>query len=332
MQLQVINIHFLLIEHMLATSSTLPIEMLMAAESRQQSFKKMHQPLLSINTVSSDGLPVPTQAGIRWQADFTLDQVEQSDIIYIPGLWRNPRPIIRKHPEILFWLKKHYERGALISAVGTGCCFLAEAGLLDGKAATTHWHYFDQFQQDYPKVQLKRQHFITQAANLYCTASINSLADLTVHFIQRMFGKPTANHVERHFSHEIRQSYESNVYFESAETRHPDEDILQIQIWMQDNYAKSINLEQLAMRFGMSVRTLNRRFKAAIGKTPINYLQQIRVNTAKDLLKTTNLSLTEIADRVGYQDAAYLSDLFKRFLATSPSAYRETVRGKLFST
>jgi transcriptional regulator GlxA family with amidase domain len=137
-----------------------------------------------------------------------------NDIVYLPGLWRNPRPVVRRHPQLLAWLREQYQNGALISAVGTGCCFLAEAGLLDGKAATTHWHYFDQFQKDYPKVMLKRQHFITRAGSLYCAASVNSLADLTVHFIQRLYGKAIASHVERHFSHEIRRAYESSGFFD----------------------------------------------------------------------------------------------------------------------
>jgi transcriptional regulator GlxA family with amidase domain len=229
-------------------------------------------------------------------------------------------------------LQKEYQNGALISAVGTGCCFLAEAGLLDGKAATTHWHYFDQFQKDYPLVQLKRQYFITQAGNLYCAASVNSLADLTVHFIQRLFGKEIANHVERHFSHEIRRAYEASGFFEKEHNLHPDEDITQIQIWLQDNYHRNIVMAQLEEKFGMSTRTLNRRFKAAVGISPLDFLQEVRVNIAKDLLKTSNLSIGEIVDKVGYQDVGFFTDLFKKHLAATPMAYRETVRAKLFST
>ena len=329
---ETIQIGFLLCERMLATSSTLPMEMLLAADSAAQTMHPITtRPLLRISTISYTQMPITTRTGLRWQADYSIDHEHTWDLIYIPGLWRNPRPIVKQHPEILAWLRQQYHNGATISAVGTGCCFLAEAGLLDDKAATTHWHYFDQFHKDYPRVQLKRQHFITQAGNLYCAASVNSLADLTVHFIQRFFGKAIASHVERHFSHEIRKSYESSGYFEKADNPHPDEDITQIQIWLQDNYQRNIKLPQLAERFGMSLRTLNRRFKAALGKTPVAFLQEIRINTARDLLKTSNLSLSEIADKVGYQDASYLSQLFKKHLATSPQEYRKTVRGKLFS-
>lgn len=328
-----IRIHFILCEQMLTTSSTLPMEMLLAAESAARTMLPLTQwRELEIKTVALTKEAIVTRAGLRWQPDLTLNEAPEGDLIYIPGLWRNPRPIIRQHTMLLEWLRMRYQNGTIISAVGTGCCFLAEAGLLNGKAATTHWHYFDQFQKDYPQVQLKRQYFITQAGNLFCAASVNSLADLTVYFIQRFFGKTIASHVERHFSHEIRKAYESSGFFESTENPHPDEEITQIQIWLQDNYYREILFPQIAERFGMSIRTLNRRFKNALGQTPLEYLQEIRIDTAKDLLKTSNLSISEIASKVGYEDTGYFTRLFKRKLATTPNSYRDTVRAKLFRT
>lgn len=335
--MQITNVTFVLLENMLATSTTLPSEMLLAAQSAAERAEKKPEvtqnlPNIKIRTASITGESVLTRSGLRWQPDMGLNQLDNSQLIYIPGLWRNPRPLIKKSKPLLKWLKQEYQNGALINAVGTGCCFLAEAGLLDGKAATTHWHYFDQFQKDYPLVQLKRQYFITQAGNLYCAASVNSLADLTVHFIQRLFGKEIANHVERHFSHEIRRAYEASGFFEKEHNHHPDEDITQIQIWLQDNYYRDIAMTQLAEKFGMSTRTLNRRFKAALGISPLDFLQEVRINIAKDLLKTSNLSINEIVDKVGYQDTGFFTQLFKKHLATTPIAYRETVRAKLFST
>ena len=252
-------------------------------------------------------------------------------MVIIPSLWRNPRPIIRKHPEIIAWLKQLNEHGTLLIAVGTGVCFLAEAGVLQGKAATTHWHYFDQFQRDYPDIELKRQYFTTQSKNIYCAASVNAVADLTVHFIHRTYGKEVAAHVQRNFSHEIRRNYESSSYYEDKYRYHPDENIVQVQIWLQDNCQKEIVLKEVAHRFDMSVRTLNRRFKNATGTTPLQYLQELRIDIAKDLLQTSNLSVSEIAYKVGYQDIGHFSALFKKQISTTPSEYRTTVRAKLFT-
>lgn len=327
---QTINITFVLLENMLATSATLPAEMLLAAQSAVSQTEKAFTQV-NLRTISLNGESVLTRSGLRWQPDLKMSDAHSNQIIYLPGLWRNPRPLIKKNVGLLNWLKQEHQNGALICAVGTGCCFLAEAGLLDGKAATTHWHYFDQFQKDYPQVQLKRQYFITQAGNLYCAASVNSLADLTVHFIQRLFNKEIANHVERHFSHEIRRAYEASGFFEKERSHHPDEEITQIQIWLQDNYHREIIMSQVAQRFSMSTRTLNRRFKLALGISPLDFLQEVRINIAKDLLKTSNLSINAIADKVGYQDASFFTTLFKKHLAATPISYRTTVRAKLFS-
>lgn len=332
---QELVVSFILLDDMLGTSATLPSEMLLSANAllkSKTSSRNKNAPSIKLQTLTLDGEPITTNIGLTLKPNHALNGGCQAQIIYLPGLWRNPRPLLKRSEKLLAWLKTQHDNGALICAVGTGCCFLAEAGLLEGKAATTHWHYFDQFQKDYPSVDLKRQYFITQAGNIYCAASVNSLADLTVHFIQRYYGKEIANHVERHFSHEIRRAYESSGFFEETHNRHPDEQITQVQIWLQDNYAKPVKMEQLAEKFGMSSRNLHRRFRSALNITPLAYLQEIRINHAKDLLKTSNLSIAEIADKIGYQDSSFFSRLFKQHLATTPMAYRETVRGKLFST
>lgn len=326
------RLRFVLCENMLASSLTLPMEMLhtanMAGRRRQQS---PGQPQLKLQTCSESPTPIQTHASLMWQAELSLEQATDSDIIYLPALWRNPRPVLKRSAGLIDWLQRQHHNGATICAVGTGCCFMAEAGLLDGKVATTHWHYFDQFQSRYPRVHLKRQHFITRANNLYCAASVNSLADLTVYFIQRLMGKSVASHVERHFSHEIRRAYESSAFYDDATHPHPDEQIVQAQLWLQDNYFRQINAGDVAARFEMSLRTFNRRFKNATGITPLEYLRDIRLSQARELLQTSNLSIAEIAEKVGYLDTGYFGELFKRHCQTTPREYRAIVRAKLFS-
>ena len=323
------SITFFFCDQMLATSVSLPLEMLKAGESAAH-VQDRNAPALKIQSVGLTTEKVTTGAGFDITPDACLEDVTHTDYIFLPALWRNPKSALRKNKRLLNWLIGHHQQGTIICSVGTGVCFLAEAGLLDNKAATTHWYYFDQFQRDYPLVQLKRQYFIVQAGNLYSTASVNSLADLTVHLIQRMYNKLAAMHVERHFSHEIRRSYKSTSYID-GQSHHPDEDIMQTQVWLQDNFNKNIVLGDVAAQFDMSVRSFNRRFKDATGATPLYYLQQIRIENAKDLLKTSNLSIHEIAEQVGYQDLAHFNKLFKRLLNTLPNQYRAMVRAKLFS-
>jgi len=328
----VTRLRFVLCENMLASSLTLPMEMLHTANmaSLRQQRLPGQSPQLQLQTCSETPAPIHTHASLLWQAELSLEQATDSDIIYLPALWRNPAPVLKRSAGLIDWLQHQYHNGAIICAVGTGCCFMAEAGLLDDKVATTHWHYFDAFQKRYPRVHLKRQHFITRANNLYCTASVNSLADLTVYFIQRLMGRSVASHVERHFSHEIRRAYESSAFYDDATHPHPDEHIMQTQLWLQDNYHRQIQARHLAARFDMSLRTFNRRFKNATGTTALEYLRDIRLSQARELLQTSNLSITEIAEKVGYQDPAYFGELFKKHCHTTPRQYRAVVRAKLF--
>lgn len=325
---------FLLCPNMLATSVTLPLELLRAAEALNNSARELKNTTvdkLEIKMASVDGNAVTTHTGLTLSADTPIAECTTADIVYIPALWRNPFPIVAQLEPTLLWLQNLYENGCTIAGVGTGCCFMAAAGLLDNKPATTHWHFFDAFQRRYPLVQLKRQYFITQAGNLYCTGSVNALADLTVLFIQRHYSKHVASHVERHFFHEIRQAYQSGTSLIEQENSHPDEEIIQTQIWLRDNFAKEIKLNDVAAQFSMSPRTFTRRFKNATGRTPLIYLQNIRIDVAKDLLQTSNLSVSEIMFRVGYHDPTHFTNLFKKSLGVTPSQYRTTVRAKLFS-
>lgn len=320
-----INIAFILIDNMLATSMTWPAEMLYAAKQYNRNIP------ISITTIAQSK-KIETQSSLSLYADTILSENDDTyDFIFLPALWRNPKPLIKRSASLINWLSKQYLLGANISAVGTGCCLLAETGLLNNKPATTHWFFFEQFAKTYPLVNLKRQHFITKADRLFCAASINSLADLTVHHVDTIFGQETAQHIERHFSHEIRQSYENRAYFEYQNNNHADELISEVQHWLQENYAENISIEALAKKYDISERHFSRRFKKATHQTPSAYLMTVRINMAIDLLQKTNLSIHEIAYQIGFSDISYFSALFKKQLSVTPSEYRKTVRAKLFS-
>lgn len=321
---------FVLTDQMLAASCLLPIEMWQAAAGTAAGQSRSQMALESC-LLSVDGAPVGTQAGLALAPTTQLQESGPFDVVYLPALWRNPRPVLGRNRALSPWLVEQHAAGATIAAVGTGCCFLADAGLLDGKAATTHWHYFDRFERDYPQVRLKREFFITQAGRLYCAGSVNALADVTVHLIEQFFGRAVAGHVERNFSHEIRRPYDRYRYLEGDEWQHTDEVILEVQWRMQRDLATPWRVPTLAAEFGMSARTLDRRFRQATGQGPLAWLQAQRVLAAKALLESTNLSVKEIAFRVGYQDQGHFTRLFVRDLTVTPGEYRRTVRAKVFS-
>lgn len=327
---QPFRVGVILCDQVLATSATLPVEIFRNAEAFAKRGDRDYR-RVQIDTLSTDGAPVQSASGFSLAPSHCLEPLARYDLVHVPSLWRSPRQALRLHSEYLPWLRAQHEAGATLTAVGTGVCLLAAAGLLDGKPATTHWHYFDQFQRDYPRVQLQRQYFTTRAGNIYCTAGVNALAELLAHMVYRIYGRPVARHVERVFFHEIRNAFEGSRYLDDAQVRHSDEDIVQAQIWLQDNFARPVAIAELAARFDLSLRTFNRRFRDAVGEPPLAYLQELRLDTARQLLQSTNLSIAEIAQRCGYQDTAWFARLFRRLYDVTPREYRHTVRAKLFS-
>ena len=327
------RIAFLYLNNMLATSALNAQELWHAAaqiakaQSRDSPYSTNSVKMV---TVAPQEGYVTTGSGARLVADRGLEN-EVFDLIYVPALWRNPRAQLRTNQHTIAWLKTQYENNAILTATGTGVCFLAEAGLLDGAAATTHWHYFDQFAKDYPKVLLKRQHFITETGRLYCAGSINALTDLTIHHVHRHFGRLVADHLAQHFSAEARQPFSRLSFNQSKSDLHPDEDVLQIQLWIQDHCQQpNIEIKTLAADFGFSERNLNRRFKEATGKSPKQYLLGVRHQAARDLLKKSNLAVNEVAARVGYLDASHFTRQFKSLAGQTPLEYRLTQRAQLF--
>jgi transcriptional regulator GlxA family with amidase domain len=314
----------------LATSITLPMEILQAG-SQMASAGQRGKGRLKFLIAGSDTKQVTLSSGIRLKPDIAFSDLHNLDLLILPAIWRNPIPTVNAAQNLVDMLEPIASSGTRICSVGTASCLLAEAGLLAGKPATTHWNFFDQFARRYPDVELKRGHLITQSDNIYCVGSVNSIADLMIHILEEWFGSRIARTVERQFSPEIRQSFSAAAYQNEADSSHPDETVLEGQQWLQENLRERISISELAHLLELSPRTLGRRFKSATGLSPQAYLQGLRVTTAKELLRTSNLNISDIAWQVGLQDASYFTKLFRQHNGMSPLNYRKAVRGKLFA-
>jgi transcriptional regulator GlxA family with amidase domain len=322
---------FLVFPNIMASSISLPQEMLNAADEIWRSQSRNNKSV-KIQLAAQTLDPVTTSGGLKILPDTLINDITHTDLLIIPALWRNPINTLGQNLPICEWIKSIITSDTKICAVGTGSSFLAEAKILDYKAATTHWFYFDLMEKKYPEVKWKRQHLITQSGNIFCAGSVNSIADLAIHFIEQGYSAAIARKVESQFSPEIRRAYDSHLFDESPNTRHHDEVVAEIQDFIQRNYSEEINFTELANKAGISSRTLQRRFRSANGYSPLQYQQYIRVKNTKELLQNTNLNIQDIAELIGYVDASHLSQVFKNHTQQTPSAFRKTVRGKLFSS
>jgi transcriptional regulator GlxA family with amidase domain len=314
----------------LATSITLPMEILQAA-SQMASVGTRKGPKVRFLLAAPDLQQLTLGSGIALQPDIGLAGLPALDLLLLPAIWRNPLPAVKAARGWRDLLCEHAARGTRICSVGTGSFLLAEAGLLDGRAATTHWHYFESFSRRYPAVELKTRHLITQSDNIYCVGSVNSIADLMVHIVDEWFGGRIATAVENQFSPEIRRSFRAAAYQNEADSSHHDEVVARVQQWLQGNLSTPVTMAQLARQTQLSARTLHRRFSRATGMSPLNYLQSLRIAGAKELLRHSDLTVSDIAWQQGIQDVSYFSQLFRRHSGMSPLRYRQAVRGKLFN-
>ncbi len=315
----------------LATSVTLPMEILQAASQMANVSAHGAAPRVHFLLAGPDLAPVPLGSGVILQPDTELGHLPPLDLLLLPAIWRNPLPALNGARDWLGLLREQAAKGTRICSVGTASYLLAEAGLLDGRPATTHWNYFEHFSRRYPAVDLKTRHLITQSDNIYCVGSVNSIADLMVHIVEEWFGSRIARSVENQFSPEIRSSFRAAAYQNEADSSHHDEVVAQGQQWLQSRLSSPVSMALLATQLRLTPRTLNRRFKRATGMTPLSYLQSLRIAAAKDLLRHSNLTVGDIAWQQGIQDVSYFSQLFRQHSGMSPLQYRAAVRGKLFN-
>ena len=315
----------LLHEDVLASSIALPMEILTGAA---QAFGQPAVESVSINYYGKKAGPLTIQSGLTLFVD-SIDLLPKADLLIIPAIWRQPLRVIRRHPKLINAVKEHLKDNGLTVSVGSGSFLLAETGLMAGRSATTHWHWFDAFAQRYPNVQLARNQLITQAGQVFCAGSVNSVADLMLYLCSQLFSTRVARHIENQFSPEIRQRFSPSPVGVSRDL-HSDELVADAQIELNRDLRQSFSMDALATSFKVSKRTLARRFKTATGVPPGQYLQALRLSEAKVLLRRSNLSVTEIGMAVGLYDPSHFARVFRAQVGVSPRAFRIAVRGKSF--
>lgn len=313
----------------LGSTVTIPLEMLNAANDIARARKRVDA-LIGLVIAGERTGPVSLSGGLILHCDQCTDTISHSDLVIVPGMWGNPRPAVANNSKLIHWIAKQHKAGSLICTITTGAFFAAASGLLDMQSATTHWRFFDLLEKQYPLVKLQRRRFITRANRVYCTGSVNAVRDIMLHLIEQLWDQEIAKEVSRQFTHELKRSYESMLLDADQQSTHHDEVIIKVQEWIQENFARPIQVSEIAVKFQLSARSLNRRFKLATNTTPVQYLQDIRINHARELLKQSNLVVAEVADAVGYQDTSYFSSLFKKLNDVTPNEYRRLVRNKLF--
>ena len=260
--------------------------------------------------------------GLTYLVAHGLEALEWAELIFVPG-YRHPD---REDPPaaVVAALTAAHARGARLAAISTGAFALAATGLLDGRRATTHWHYTRALAERYPAVHVDENVLFVDEGSVLTSAGAASGIDLCLHIVRGDLGVAASNHAARRL---VAAPYRSGGQAQYVPRSVPEplgERFAATREWVLHRLGDPLTLTDLARHAAVSPRTFSRRFVADTGYTPMQWLLRARVDRARELLERSELSVEEIAREVGLGTAANLRIHFRRILGTSPSSYRRT--------
>lgn len=280
------------------------------------------RPYFDVKVVTTNGQPFRCLSGVRIVPDGAIHEVQETDLIVISSIMDIDRTL-RAQAEVVDWLIERHRQGAHIATVCSGTFVLAETGLLDGKTATTHWAFAEQFKQRYPQIDLKVERLVTDEGDLFCSGGYNAGVDLSLYLVEKYCGHEVALQSSKSMVTDIGRTSQAPYVVLQFLKDHHDDQIRSVQEWIENNFDQNFTYDHLARTIGMSRRTLERRFKNATGETPLTYQQSIRVEAAKRLLETGLRSFDEITYQVGYEDSSTFRKIFSKQTGLVPTEYRK---------
>jgi transcriptional regulator GlxA family with amidase domain len=252
-----------------------------------------------------------------------INDIKHTDIIIVTAPGWDVLELIAKNSSLVPWLKKWHGRGAYIAGACTGVAFLAEAGILDGRQATTHWGVAEIFRARYPKVHWRPEQFVTEDGRIFCSGGIYASIDLSLYLVEKFCGHEIALQCAKSLLLSMPRGRQSGYSVVSLSRPHSDAKIRQTEEYLQQHFYSEVSIDILADRIGMGPRNFIRRFKAATGRLPGAYIQSLRVSAAKELLEHGAPSIQTVSSKIGYGDVAFFRSLFKRHTGMTPAEYRD---------
>ncbi|MGW4880831.1 GlxA family transcriptional regulator [Streptomyces sp. NPDC004262] len=260
--------------------------------------------------------------GLSYHVAHGLDALEWAEIVFVPG-YRFPDrndPL----PAVVEALLAAHRRGARVAAISTGAFALAATGLLDGRRATTHWHYTRSLAERHPLVRVDENVLFVDEGSVLTSAGAASGIDLCLHILRGDLGVAASNHAARRL---VAAPYRSGGQAQYVPRSVPEplgERFAATREWALHRLAEPLTLDALARNAGVSARTFSRRFVADTGYTPMQWVMRARIDLARELLERSERSVEQIAGDVGLGTGANLRLHFQRILGTTPSDYRRT--------
>ncbi|CAN5369064.1 helix-turn-helix domain-containing protein [soil metagenome] len=266
--------------------------------------------------------PVVAAGPMRIAVDNGLDALGAADTIVVPARYD---PLAQTPDGVHRALHAALHRGARIASICAGAFTLAGAGLLDGRRATTHWVAAELFRRTYPAVRLDADVLYVDEGQVLTSAGASAGIDLCLHMVSCDYGAAVAADAARLAVAPLHRSG-GQAQFIVRNRRAAGTELPDLLAWIEQHAHQELSLEDVAAQAATSIRTLNRRFQAETGQTPMQWVNGVRVRHAQELLETTSHSVERIGRDVGFSSAANFRDQFRRIAGVAPQSYRNTFR------
>ena len=283
-------------------------------------------PMTRVRIVAAEAEPFRCIGGVPVAPDASLDQAGDAEIVVLPNFREGPdadyRQVLARE---LDWLTARYEAGAHLAAACSGAQLIAELGLLDGETATAHWSCREVFRARYPEADFRPDRtlaFAGEGDRIVTSGGMAGWTDLALYLIARFLGPEHASHASRFYCVDPRAEGQNRYAAMSRRIQSDDAVIRECQLWVADGYASADPVGSMLRKSGMPRRSFDRRFRAATGYSPREYVQALRTEEAKQLLEATREPVDAVAQTVGYSDNRAFQRLFRRSTGLTPSAYR----------
>ncbi|MCL6735745.1 GlxA family transcriptional regulator [Streptomyces neyagawaensis] len=276
-----------------------------------------------IRTASLEGAPVRTSSGLTVVPDQALTASATPHTLLVPGGQgtRNPAP------DVVAWLREHGPRAERLVSVCTGAILLAEAGLLDGRRATTHWAYCDKLARDHPSVEVDPDPIYVRDGQVATSAGVTAGIDLALALVEEDLGREVALGIARHLVVFLRRpGNQAQFSAQLAAQTARREPLREVQQWITEHPGGDLSVETLAARARLSPRHFARAFQAETGTTPGRYVDRVRLEHARRLLEDTSDGVEEISRVCGYGTPEAMRRAFVKALGTAPAEYRRRFR------
>lgn len=323
-----LDVTVVLTEGSFASTSVAPIEVLHSAGLLWNTLRgDAPEPRFNVRVASIDGRPVHSASSIGLVPQYALEEIARQDIVIVSASGLDIDAQMIRHAALLPWLRARHAEGAIVASICSGAAFLAEAGLLDGRRATTHWATAEIMRQRYPAVCWEPDNFVTEDGRVMCSGGVYAAIDLSLHLVERFCGHEIAVRCAKALLVGMPRARQSGYAVLTLGRSHEDARIREAEEWLQARFDTDVSLDSLANHLGMATRTFIRRFKAATGRQPLAYLQALRVEAAKELLEQGATSVQAVCDRIGYEDIAFFRSVFRRHTGMTPGEYRRAFAG-----